>query len=238
MATNVVAALFLRSVLSDELGLPFMSLLCLLLGEDTDGCGTPKGSVGRSAQQMAGTDGIVEAAVVALATWGLVTVSVLVGTLAWCFCRSCCFSDEVREFPGGTRGLGRRRGGWPLRAHAPGTPLRGGLTTREAPEEPVAVPASPAALAMVDTFSATAKWSKVHLAPREGADAADGDDGAEERAPVCAVCVEGLQVGQRLSRLACGHTFHARCLLTWLQRSETCPNCRLRIEDGYSSGFG
>ena len=74
---------------------------------------------------------------------------------------------------------------------------------------------------MVDTFSATEKWSKVHLSPRPEAGDDDGGGGGEERAPVCAVCVEGLQVGQRLSRLACGHTFHARCLLTWLQRSET-----------------
>ena len=84
---NDVAALFLRSVLSDELGMPFMSLLCLVLGEGTDGCGriarsgtTPAETLQRGARDM-GTDGVVEAAVVALATWGMVTVSLLVGIL-------------------------------------------------------------------------------------------------------------------------------------------------------------
>ena len=74
--TTDLAALVLRSVLSDELGIPFMSLLCMILGEDTDGCGSA-GAPPRAAEttlrqmerniRVGSNDGIIEAAVVALA---------------------------------------------------------------------------------------------------------------------------------------------------------------------------
>jgi hypothetical protein len=32
--------------------------------------------------------------------------------------------------------------------------------------------------------------------------------------------------------------FHARCLLTWLQRADSCPCCRLRIGDDYQPAHG
>jgi len=77
--------------------------------------------------------------------------------------------------------------------------------------EPPPRPAPPGALAMVDTFTE--------------------EEGAAERQESCAVCVECMLTGQRLSRLPCGHEFHARCLLTWLQRADTCPTCRSKLTD-------
>ena len=45
------------------------------------------------------------------------------------------------------------------------------------------------------------------------------------------VCVERMQIGQRISRLPCGHRFHAKCLLTWLARSASCPYCRYTLAE-------
>jgi hypothetical protein len=61
---------------------------------------------------------------------------------------------------------------------------------------------------------------------------------AADTMPSCAVCVEPLKVGQRLSRLTCGHMFHARCLHMWLRQADSCPNCRfaLRCQDGGGGG--
>ena len=56
--------------------------------------------------------------------------------------------------------------------------------------------------------------------------------------PSCAVCVEPLKVGQRVSRLTCGHMFHARCLHTWLAQADSCPNCRLALRRQDRGGGG
>ena len=53
---------------------------------------------------------------------------------------------------------------------------------------------------------------------------------AAECLPLCAVCVEPLKVGHRLSRLLCGHMFHAQCLLTWLEQASSCPTCRYKLQ--------
>ena len=54
----------------------------------------------------------------------------------------------------------------------------------------------------------------------------------------CAVCVEPLKVGQRVSRWTCGHMFHARCLHTWLRQADSCPNCRLTLRRQDRGGGG
>ncbi|XP_008793870.2 RING-H2 finger protein ATL39-like [Phoenix dactylifera] len=43
----------------------------------------------------------------------------------------------------------------------------------------------------------------------------------------CAVCLESFKMGDRCRLLpACKHSFHARCVDTWLLRSPVCPICR------------
>ena len=39
----------------------------------------------------------------------------------------------------------------------------------------------------------------------------------------CSIC---LQECEDETRLPCGHTFHAECLVPWLWKSSSCPNCR------------
>jgi hypothetical protein len=208
--TPDVAAQLLASFLSEELGAtaPLLSLLCTFLGEGV--CG----SMGKQVSQgmRAGSaDGVIEAAVLALASWGMIASSVLIALIVYCICGQCCTEHADVSYPGGRQ----ERSG--ILRHS--TPADG--------DEPVVRPASPAALAMVDTFSATDSELEVSSIGRTAG------GGSEESAPACAVCVEDIDVGQRVSRLACGHIFHARCLLTWLQRADSCPNCRLRLEEGY-----
>eukprot|EP00908_Phaeocystis_cordata_P010728 Transcript_21583.p2 GENE.Transcript_21583~~Transcript_21583.p2 ORF type:complete len:346 (-),score=93.48 Transcript_21583:168-1205(-) len=42
----------------------------------------------------------------------------------------------------------------------------------------------------------------------------------------CSICLSTMCRGDEVLRLACEHTFHARCLLPWLERSACCPLCK------------
>lgn len=49
----------------------------------------------------------------------------------------------------------------------------------------------------------------------------------------CCVCYEELNGGrEKLSTIRCGHVYHTSCILTWVQRSNSCPLCRREIEFG------
>ena len=44
---------------------------------------------------------------------------------------------------------------------------------------------------------------------------------------VCAVCMDPLNSGDVHSMDECGHRFHSRCIIGWLQRGHlSCPTCR------------
>ena len=61
-----------------------------------------------------------------------------------------------------------------------------------------------------------------------------------EAQTVCTICLEDVTPGQKVIVLpACKHTFHAEeedclgkgnCIVTWMQQSCFCPNCKVRIE--------
>ena len=44
---------------------------------------------------------------------------------------------------------------------------------------------------------------------------------------ICIICMEPLLNCHELS--PCGHTFHYKCFLQWVQTKEECPVCRIRI---------
>ena len=44
----------------------------------------------------------------------------------------------------------------------------------------------------------------------------------------CPICLEPLQEGKRL---ICGHTFHEKCIYTWLEKKMECAICRRPISD-------
>jgi hypothetical protein len=51
----------------------------------------------------------------------------------------------------------------------------------------------------------------------------------------CSICWVDYQNGDKLAEFTCeaGHIFHLECLSSWLERSMTCPLCRVNIYDCY-----
>ena len=43
--------------------------------------------------------------------------------------------------------------------------------------------------------------------------------------PVCAVCMDDVEVGQRQRVLKCGHAYHQPCVDEWLLKKRVCPLC-------------
>lgn len=46
---------------------------------------------------------------------------------------------------------------------------------------------------------------------------------------MCCVCQEEFPPGSKAKMMPCGHPFHYECLLEWLQRHNTCPQCRYAL---------
>merc|ERR1711988_1912631 len=43
---------------------------------------------------------------------------------------------------------------------------------------------------------------------------------------LCVVCQEAMPAGSKAKTMPCGHKFHDDCLLSWVQKSNSCPTCR------------
>lgn len=48
----------------------------------------------------------------------------------------------------------------------------------------------------------------------------------DETKILCSVCQECIHAEDATSSLPCGHVFHSTCLVPWLWREQSCPNCR------------
>ncbi|RCN39585.1 zinc finger, C3HC4 type [Ancylostoma caninum] len=46
----------------------------------------------------------------------------------------------------------------------------------------------------------------------------------------CVICTSTF-ISNNIAALQCGHTFHFDCVSKWVERSKTCPNCRVRTTD-------
>ncbi|KAK6734307.1 hypothetical protein RB195_017843 [Necator americanus] len=46
----------------------------------------------------------------------------------------------------------------------------------------------------------------------------------------CVICTSTF-VSNNIAALQCGHTFHFDCVSKWVERSKTCPNCRVRTTE-------
>nr|ACF79308.1 unknown [Zea mays] len=53
--------------------------------------------------------------------------------------------------------------------------------------------------------------------------------GQEGQGDECAVCKDGVAVGQRVKRLPCSHRYHDGCIVPWLQVRNSCPLCRFEL---------
>lgn len=45
----------------------------------------------------------------------------------------------------------------------------------------------------------------------------------------CAVCLEGLEMGQEFRMMPCSHTFHQLCIFKWLVVNRLCPFCQFAL---------
>ncbi|EYB84375.1 hypothetical protein Y032_0317g2310 [Ancylostoma ceylanicum] len=46
----------------------------------------------------------------------------------------------------------------------------------------------------------------------------------------CVICTSTF-ISNNIAALQCGHTFHFDCVSKWVERSKTCPNCRVRTTE-------
>ncbi|XP_001948454.2 E3 ubiquitin-protein ligase TRAIP [Acyrthosiphon pisum] len=47
---------------------------------------------------------------------------------------------------------------------------------------------------------------------------------------ICGDCFTGIHP-ESVHTTPCGHVFHYECLMTWIQRSQTCPHCRSKVTE-------
>jgi E3 ubiquitin-protein ligase RNF115/126 len=48
----------------------------------------------------------------------------------------------------------------------------------------------------------------------------------------CCVCLDPQEVSDKATKLPCGHLFHTPCVVQWLRKHGTCPNCRYELPTG------
>ncbi|XP_037302793.1 E3 ubiquitin-protein ligase RNF181-like [Manduca sexta] len=54
----------------------------------------------------------------------------------------------------------------------------------------------------------------------------------------CPICLKKFQVGDKGKQMPCHHIFHTTCILTWLERTNSCPFCRYELptdNEGYEA---
>ncbi|KAJ4841266.1 hypothetical protein Tsubulata_041193, partial [Turnera subulata] len=42
----------------------------------------------------------------------------------------------------------------------------------------------------------------------------------------CTICAHSFVEGEKVIGLACSHSFHRECIMTWFEDRDTCPLCR------------
>ncbi|XP_017468105.1 PREDICTED: E3 ubiquitin-protein ligase RNF128-like [Rhagoletis zephyria] len=55
-----------------------------------------------------------------------------------------------------------------------------------------------------------------------------GNENLPVQVNVCTICRDSLSEGDDILTTASAHIFHRTCLLDWLKRNSTCPQCRAR----------
>ena len=50
----------------------------------------------------------------------------------------------------------------------------------------------------------------------------------------CSICLDEIYENDRYELLKCPHVYHKKCILKWLEKSNTCPECRQLIPNIFS----
>ena len=45
----------------------------------------------------------------------------------------------------------------------------------------------------------------------------------------CPICLEDININEKIIKLSCNHCYHKSCLLPWINVNKTCPMCRIDI---------
>ncbi|EEP81625.1 predicted protein [Uncinocarpus reesii 1704] len=56
-----------------------------------------------------------------------------------------------------------------------------------------------------------------------------GHDGKAE----CSICMDNVEIAEKVTELPCKHWFHGTCISAWLIEHDTCPHCRRGIMESY-----
>ncbi|KAK3292272.1 uncharacterized protein B0H64DRAFT_328527 [Chaetomium fimeti] len=52
----------------------------------------------------------------------------------------------------------------------------------------------------------------------------------------CTICIDDIKKGDEVLVLPCSHWYHGECVVLWLKEHNTCPICRMPIEDPKTDG--
>lgn len=55
------------------------------------------------------------------------------------------------------------------------------------------------------------------------------EEDVENDNALCAVCKDGMNVGEEAKQLPCSHRYHGNCIVPWLGIRNTCPVCRYEL---------
>lgn len=54
---------------------------------------------------------------------------------------------------------------------------------------------------------------------------------AQNKNDTCSICLEVFGANENVSVLVlCGHIFHKKCIMDWVNRKFCCPNCKFQIK--------
>ncbi|CAG9787247.1 unnamed protein product [Diatraea saccharalis] len=54
----------------------------------------------------------------------------------------------------------------------------------------------------------------------------------------CPICLKAFNSGDKATKMPCNHVFHPACILTWLDKTNSCPFCRYELptdNEGYEA---
>lgn len=58
------------------------------------------------------------------------------------------------------------------------------------------------------------------------------------KSDTCAICLDDFQTKEEISICKCGHAYHHKCIMKWMEIKETCPICQrnCRHKNGAANG--